>query len=86
MKKSCINTSTQRANKSSTLQLNNNRKITENDVKGNKKDDFLSSKTVLQYFSITDDDIRLLVSVLQTWFDRFFSNNKCLINKNKYIL
>lgn len=63
MKKSCINTSTQRANKSSTLQLNNDRKITENDVKGNKKDDFLSSKTVLQYFSITGGDIRLLVSV-----------------------
>lgn len=61
--KSCINISTQKANKSSMSQLNNDRKITENDVKGNKKDDFLSSKTALQYFNITGDDVRLLVSL-----------------------
>lgn len=39
--KSCSNTATQRANKSLMPQLNNDRKITENDVKGNKKDEFL---------------------------------------------
>lgn len=44
-------------------QLNNDRKITENDVTGNKKDDFLSLKTALQYFNITGDDVRLLVSL-----------------------